>query len=111
MAEWREDVLQWLGRRGYLETGGGVWGQLDGEDAAELTRPTRYFILTVSSGGAGGAKVRPASRVASNGEWLEPRIPNSTHGVSRKRSRSPFSGASVFDGAMQESGFFSSVNT
>lgn len=45
--QWREDVLQWASKRGYSETGGGVWGELDGESAADLTRPTRYFVLTV----------------------------------------------------------------
>lgn len=46
--QWREDVLGWAGKRGYKETGGGVWGELDGESAEDLTRPTRYFMLTVS---------------------------------------------------------------
>ncbi|CBJ28093.1 acetyltransferase [Ectocarpus siliculosus] len=44
--QWREDVLGWVGKRGYKETGGGVWGELDGESAEGLTRPTRYFMLT-----------------------------------------------------------------
>ncbi|CAM9421976.1 unnamed protein product [Ectocarpus fasciculatus] len=44
--QWREDVLEWAGKRGYKETGGGVWGELDGESAEDLTRPTRYFMLT-----------------------------------------------------------------
>lgn len=48
MPQWREDVLGWAAKRGYKETGGGVWGELDGESAEDLTRPTRYFVLTVS---------------------------------------------------------------
>ncbi|CAM9493820.1 unnamed protein product [Scytosiphon promiscuus] len=44
--QWREDVLGWAAKRGYKETGGGVWGELDGESAEDLTRPTRYFMLT-----------------------------------------------------------------
>ncbi|CAN0535515.1 unnamed protein product [Ectocarpus sp. 12 AP-2014] len=44
--QWREDVLGWVDKRGYKETGGGVWGELDGESAEDLTRPTRYFMLT-----------------------------------------------------------------
>lgn len=44
----REDVLEWADKRGYKETGGGLWGELDGESAEGLTRPTRYFVLTVS---------------------------------------------------------------
>lgn len=46
--QWREDVLGWAAKRGYKETGGGVWGELDGENAEDLTRLTRYFLLTVS---------------------------------------------------------------
>lgn len=46
--QWREDVLGWASKRGYKETGGGVWGELDGETAEDLARPTRYFVLTVS---------------------------------------------------------------
>lgn len=45
--QWREDVLGWASKRGYKETGGGLWGELDGESAEDLTRPTRYFVLTV----------------------------------------------------------------
>eukprot|EP00752_Nemacystus_decipiens_P012162 g10781.t1 len=44
--QWREDVLGWATRQGYRETGGGLWGELDGENAEDLTRPTRYFVLT-----------------------------------------------------------------
>ncbi|CAM9331675.1 unnamed protein product, partial [Laminaria digitata] len=44
--QWREDVLEWADKRGYNETGGGLWGELDGESAEDLTRPTRYFVLT-----------------------------------------------------------------
>ncbi|CAB1120271.1 unnamed protein product [Ectocarpus sp. CCAP 1310/34] len=44
--QWREDVLGWAGKRGYKETGGGLWGELDRESAEDLTRPTRYFMLT-----------------------------------------------------------------
>lgn len=46
--QWREDVLGWAAKQGYKETGGGVWGELDGESAEDLTRPTRYFVLTVN---------------------------------------------------------------
>lgn len=46
--QWRADVLEWADKRGYKETGGGLWGELDGESAEDLTRPTRYFVLTVS---------------------------------------------------------------
>lgn len=46
--QWREDVLGWAAKQGYKETGGGVWGELDGENSQDLTRPTRYFVLTVS---------------------------------------------------------------
>ena len=46
--QWREDVLEWADKRGYKETGGGLWGELDGERTEDLTRPTRYFVLTVS---------------------------------------------------------------
>lgn len=49
--QWREDVLGWIAKRGYEETGGGLWGEMDGEDAMELTRPTRYFIMTVREPG------------------------------------------------------------
>lgn len=45
--QWREDVLGWAAKQGYKETGGGVWGELDGENAEDVTRPTRYFVLTV----------------------------------------------------------------
>ncbi len=41
-------MLGWASKRGYKETGGGLWGELDGENAEHLTRPTRYFVLTVS---------------------------------------------------------------
>lgn len=44
--QWRADVLEWADKRGYKETGGGLWGELDGESAEDLTRPTRYFVLT-----------------------------------------------------------------
>eukprot|EP00904_Undaria_pinnatifida_P002092 jgi/Undpi1/11884/HiC_scaffold_4.g01583.m1 len=44
--QWRKDVLEWADKRGYKETGGGLWGELDGESAENLTRPTRYFVLT-----------------------------------------------------------------
>ena len=47
--QWRKDVLEWADKRGYKETGGGLWGELDGESAENLTRPTRYFVLTVST--------------------------------------------------------------
>lgn len=45
--QWREDVLSWAAKQGYKETGGGLWGEMDGEDAMELTRPTQYFDMTV----------------------------------------------------------------
>lgn len=58
VAQWREDMLAWAGRRGYGETGGGVWGELDGESGEALTRPTRYIVLTASvSPGARGTVV------------------------------------------------------
>ncbi|CAM9204268.1 unnamed protein product [Hapterophycus canaliculatus] len=44
--QWREDVLGWAAKQGYKETGGGVWGELEEERAQDLTRPTRYFLLT-----------------------------------------------------------------
>lgn len=47
--QWREDVLRWASKCGYKETGGGLWGELDEERADHLTRPTRYFVMTVSS--------------------------------------------------------------
>lgn len=40
-------MLEWASKRGYKETGGGLWGELDGENAQDLTRQTRYFVLTV----------------------------------------------------------------
>lgn len=40
-------MLGWAAKQGYKETGGGVWGELDGENAEDVTRPTRYFVLTV----------------------------------------------------------------
>lgn len=41
-------MLGWAAKQGYKETGGGVWGELDGENPGDLTRPTRYFVLTVN---------------------------------------------------------------
>ncbi|CAM9914727.1 unnamed protein product [Ascophyllum nodosum] len=46
VAQWRGDVLAWTRKRGYKETGGGLWGELDVESAEALTRPTRYLLLT-----------------------------------------------------------------
>lgn len=64
--QWREDVLAWAAKQGYKETGGGVWGELDGESAADLTRPTRYFLLTVRA----RPKTKETERCFSDGVLL-----------------------------------------
>lgn len=42
-AHWREGLMDWCGKFGYRETGGGMWPM---EDAHQVTRTTRYVKLT-----------------------------------------------------------------
>eukprot|EP00903_Cladosiphon_okamuranus_P017097 g15753.t1 len=75
VSQWREDVLRWATKQGYKETGGGVLGELDGENTEGLTRPTRYFVLTrdlltdkkvVGTFGDGTARFTAATAAAAN---------------------------------------------
>lgn len=43
----RKDILSWVAKVGYVETGDGSWEDQDGGAAQDLTRPTRYVTFTV----------------------------------------------------------------